>query len=94
MAASVERVVRFALDPSGWRVRRAVVLERAHPAFRQPTTGVLVGDTLYYVANPGWDRLEDDGSVRPAEAPAPTIILRLPLHRPPVTSRRSRRRAP
>jgi sugar lactone lactonase YvrE len=80
MEPSVERVVRFVLDPTGWRVRRAEVLERAHPAFRYPTTGVVVGDTLYYVANPGWDRLEDDGTVRPAEVPAPTVILRLPLH--------------
>lgn len=83
MTQSVERVARFVLDSTGWRVRRAEVLERAHPAFRYPTTGVIVGDSLYYVANPGWDRLEDDGTVRPAEAPTPTVILRLPLHRAP-----------
>jgi hypothetical protein len=94
MAASVERVVRFALDPSGWRVRRAEVLERGHPAFRYPTTGVLVGDTLYYVANPGWDRLEDDGSVRPAEAPASTVVLRLPLRQSPAASRPSQEGEP
>lgn len=81
MAQSVERVVRFVLDPAGRRVRRAEVLERGHPAFRSPTTGAVVGDALYYVANSGWDRLEDDGTVRPAETPSPTVILRLPLRR-------------
>jgi hypothetical protein len=87
MTASVERVVRFVLDPSGWRVLRAQVLERAHPAFRYPTTGVIIGDSLYYVANPGWDRLADDGTVRPAATPSPTVILRLPLRRARVLGR-------
>jgi hypothetical protein len=86
MTASVERVVRFVLDPSGWRVVRAEVLERAHPAYRYPTTGTIVRDSLYYVANPAWDRLEDNGNVKPAETPSPTVILRLPLRRLPQPS--------
>jgi hypothetical protein len=81
MVSSVERVVRFVLDKTGWRVLRADVLERAHPAYRYPTTGVIVGDSLYYVANPGWDRLEDNGTVKPAATPSPTVILRLPLRK-------------
>ena len=81
MVSAVERVVRFVLDPGGWRVLRADVLERGHPAYRYPTTGAIVDDALYYIANPGWDRLEDNGTVRPAEAPSPTVILRLPLRR-------------
>ena len=81
MASSVERVVRFALDRSGWSVLRADVLERAHPAYRNPTTGVIIGDSLFYVANPGWDRLEDDGNLKPAATPSPTVILRLPLRK-------------
>ena len=83
MAASVERVVRLVLDRTGWRVLRADVLERAHPAYRSPTTGTIIRDSLYYVANPGWDRLEDNGNVKPAEVPSPTVILRLPLRRAP-----------
>ena len=82
MAPSVERVVRFVLDRTGWRVLRAEVLERAHPAYRSPTTGTIVRDSLYYIANPGWDRLDDNGRVKPAENPSPTVILRLPLRRP------------
>ncbi|HET7551058.1 MAG TPA: tetratricopeptide repeat protein [Gemmatimonadaceae bacterium] len=79
MARSVERVVRFTLDHTGSRVLGARVLERSHPAFRFPTTGVIVRDSLYYIANPGWDRLGDDGEIQPADTPSPTIILRLPL---------------
>jgi Gluconolactonase len=79
MARSVERVVRFTLDHTGSRVLGAEVLGRSHPAFRFPTTGVIVRDSLYYIANPGWDRLEDDGEIQPADTPSPTIILRLPL---------------
>lgn len=79
MRSAVERVVRFVLDSTGTRVLRDEVLERAHPAYRYPTTGVLVDDALYYIANPGWDRLEDDNTVLTADNPSPTVILRLPL---------------
>lgn len=81
MPSVVERVVRFVLDSSGTQVMREEVLERAHPAYRYPTTGVIVDDALYYIANPGWDRLQDDNTVLTAETPSPTVILRLPLRR-------------
>jgi sugar lactone lactonase YvrE len=76
-ARGLERVVRFELDPGGRRVRRAVVLERANPLFHNPTTGVLVGDTLYYIANSQYDRLADDNTLRAAEHRAPTHVLRV-----------------
>ena len=81
MASAVERVARFVLDSTGSRVLRADVLERGHPAYRYPTTGVVVDDALYYIANPGWDRLKDDNTVLTADTPRPTVILRLPLQR-------------
>jgi len=36
-----------------------------------------VGNTYYYIANSGWDRLNDDGSVRSGAAFEPTIIRRV-----------------
>jgi pimeloyl-ACP methyl ester carboxylesterase len=76
-AGGLERVVRFELDASGRRVRRAVVLERANPLFRNPTTGALVGDTLYYIANSQYSRLADDDTLRDTAHRAPTHVLRV-----------------
>ncbi|HWL88016.1 MAG TPA: hypothetical protein VNO21_19570 [Polyangiaceae bacterium] len=45
------RVVRFALDSKASRVTGGEVLESGNPYFHSPTTGVLVGNRFYYVAN-------------------------------------------
>ena len=76
-ARGLERVVRFELDAGGRLVRRAVVLERANPLFRNPTTGALVGDTLYYIANSQYERLADDNTLHATEHRAPTHVLRV-----------------
>jgi hypothetical protein len=54
------RVVRLALTPDGAGVRAATPIDRAQPAFGQPTRGALAGDRLYVIANSqkgGYDRL-------------------------------------
>jgi sugar lactone lactonase YvrE len=73
------RVVRLHLDRDGRRVVAAEVLERARPDYAEPTLGVVVGRTLYYVANSQWEQFRDDGTIAaPAELKAP-LVLRLPL---------------
>lgn len=73
------RVVRLHLDGDGRRVVAAEVLERARPDYAEPTLGVVVGRTLYYVANSQWERFGEDGTIEaPAELEAP-LVLRLPL---------------
>jgi sugar lactone lactonase YvrE len=77
-----QRVVRLRLDPAGTRLTAAEVLERRHPAYELPTTGVLVDGSLVYVANSQLRRLRDDGTLAPAAAPRGTVLLRLPLGGP------------
>jgi sugar lactone lactonase YvrE len=73
------RVVRLHLDGDGRRVVAEDVLERARPDYAEPTLGVVVGRTLYYVANSQWERFRDDGTIEgPAELEAP-LVLKLPL---------------
>lgn len=71
-------------DPSGivaFRVEDGTAtgvrdLERGRPDFRGPTTGALVGDTLYYIANAQLGPFDP----RPGGgALAPVLVLRLPL---------------
>lgn len=78
--AGFEQVLRLRLEPGGRRVADAEVLERHHPAYQDPTTGVVVGDTLFYIASSQFRRLSPDGrTAAPAPEPGGTVILRLPL---------------
>jgi hypothetical protein len=73
-----ERVVRFTLDSRYSSVTGWTVIERASPGLGDPTHGVIVGDAFYFLANSGWDRFGDDGTIKPGAA-SPPAILRAPL---------------
>jgi hypothetical protein len=73
------RVVRLHLGPGGTRVAGAEVLERARPDYAEPTLGVVVGRTLYYVANSQWERFKDDGTIDSPDRLQRPLVLRLPL---------------
>ena len=74
------RVLRITMDRR-WRAIRSVeVLESSHPAYDEPTLGVVVGDDFYYIANSGWPLYAS--GVPDAEALAgakPLTVLKLPL---------------
>lgn len=76
---SPERVVHFALAGNFNRVVGWSVIERGAPWLGEPTHAVIVGRTLYFIANSGWDRFGSDGAIEHAAAKAPTIArVRLP----------------
>ena len=72
--ANPSRVIAFRIeDGSATAVRE---LERGRPEYRGPTTGAVVGDTLFYVANAQigpFDPRKEGGSL------APVIVLKMPL---------------
>jgi len=53
----VPRIVRFVLSSDSSRITDMKVLERRNPLFDGITTGVLVGDQLYYVPNNQLDKV-------------------------------------
>jgi hypothetical protein len=59
------RVLRLAADLS-----RQQVLESGTPGLGEPTHGIVVGRSFWFVSDVGWDRLGDDGRPRPGAAPA------------------------
>ena len=73
------RVVRLTLDDAGRRIVRSEVLDRAHPAYDEPTLGVVAGQDFYYIADGQWERFADDGTVADSSALRPTVVLRLRL---------------
>ena len=76
LAGVPERVLQGWLNQDLERVECIATLDRAHPRFDVPTTGVLVGTSFYYVAAshlsafdaperlPSWDRLTESTVLR------------------------------
>jgi hypothetical protein len=60
---SPERVVRFALTATMTGVLSESIIERATATLGDPTHGVMVGDYFYYIANSGWDVLDEHGNL-------------------------------
>lgn len=74
-----ERLIRMTLDASLARVLEWETIEANWPGLGDPTHGVVVGQQLYFIVNSGWDRMADDGSVKPGSSfEAATIrVMRL-----------------
>ncbi len=72
------RLIRMSLDDSLTRITQWATLEANWPGLGAPTHGVIVGDQFYFIANSGWDRMNDDGSVKPGTAFEAPQIRHLP----------------
>ncbi len=72
------RVQKFVMDVPGRRLVSAEVLEANHPMFMNPSTGVVVGSDLYYIANAQFGSFRR-GELFPLPRLFETVILRLPL---------------
>jgi DNA-binding beta-propeller fold protein YncE len=73
------RIMRFELSKNMDAVTKATVLESGHHLHDTPTTGVIVGDDFYYVANTRTKSFNKDGTIPPDKQLQPTYILKLPL---------------
>jgi sugar lactone lactonase YvrE len=56
------RIARFCLDADGGGVRRLETVDRNPALADEPTLGVVVGDSLFYVATSQWDKFDDAGA--------------------------------
>ena len=65
---------------SAWRV----AIARA-PGLGEPTHGVLRGKYFYFLANSGWDRVDDSGQTVNAGAASPAAIWRMKLGKDDLT---------
>lgn len=76
---SPERVVRLQLDPGLTHTVSEQIIERATPNLGDPTHGVIVGDSFFYIANSGWNNLDEHGNLKPGSKLTPARIMRFPL---------------
>jgi hypothetical protein len=74
-----ERVIAFRLDASRSSVVGEALIERSTRTLGDPTHGVLVGDDFYYIANSGWDVIDEHGNVKPGSQLTPAFIMQVTL---------------
>jgi hypothetical protein len=74
-----ERVLVLGLDSSRTHIVSQKVIEQATPGFADPTHGVVVGDTFWFIVNSGWAQLDERGNVKPGAPLTPARILRYSL---------------
>ena len=76
------RVVQARLGGDGVTLGDLRILDVGHPDYAVPTTGVVVGDTLFYIATAQLDAIRPGGRLEPADSMRENVILRLPIPRP------------
>jgi hypothetical protein len=78
---SPERVAQFTLTALKTGVLSESLIERATPTLGDPTHGVVVGDYFYYIANSGWDSLDEHGVLKEGKTMTAPSIMRAKLNR-------------
>jgi sugar lactone lactonase YvrE len=73
----VERVARFHLGSNPSHIEKLEVLQVNHPTFVMPTTGVVAGDSFYYIANSQLRSFDEKGNIFPDDKLQETIILKV-----------------
>jgi hypothetical protein len=77
---SPDRVVRLFLSADGNRVEKARVIESNHPLYAVPTTGAIVGDKFFYIANSQITSLDAGGKLSPTAKLRDPILLKVNLN--------------
>ena len=73
------RVIRMRLaGPDS--IGSVTVLDRNLPTADQPTSGTLMNDEFWYIADSQWDDYTDAGTLRPGARLRPAVVLRLRPH--------------
>ena len=73
------RVIRVDLAADGVTVTGARILEMNHPAFDEPTLGVVAEGALYVSANSQGGKFRDEKKPISPEAMTDAVILKVPL---------------
>jgi sugar lactone lactonase YvrE len=73
---SPERVVRLQLNRELTEIMSEEIIERATPTLGDPTHGVMVGDSFLYIANSGWNNLDEHGEVKPGSKLTPARVMK------------------
>jgi tetratricopeptide (TPR) repeat protein len=73
------RVTRYFLNTTLDNIIRYEIIDRAHPAFNEPTNGCILADALYYVANSQWGGYDNKHQLKPVNQLQDIVILKTDL---------------
>jgi hypothetical protein len=73
------RLVKLELDTESKRIKRLEVLEANNPLFDEPTLGVLIKDSLAFIANSQWGSVDENGRLASEDKLKEPIVLKLRL---------------
>jgi sugar lactone lactonase YvrE len=79
--SSPERVIMFTLDETLSRVTADTVVERATSTLGDPTHGVVVEQKFYYIANSGWDVIDEHGNMKPGVKQSQAHVMKFEIKR-------------
>jgi sugar lactone lactonase YvrE len=73
------RVTQYFLNKTQDRLTGHTIIDRAHPAFNEPTIGCRVNNTFYYVANSQWSGYDAENHLKPESELQDVVILKAVL---------------
>lgn len=79
--SSLKTILKFQLSSDLLSVLSTSVMETKHPKMAYPTTGIIHGDTFFYVANSHFDLVNDDGTIPDESKLTSPVIIALPISR-------------
>lgn len=77
--SSPERVVAFTLNRELTGITSEDVFERSTATLGDPTHGVVDNGNFYYIANSGWDVIDEHGNLKPGSKVSAAHIMRVQL---------------
>jgi tetratricopeptide (TPR) repeat protein len=73
------RLIRLWLSADQKQCRNATVIEANNPLFDEPTLGVIIRDTFYFIANSQWEKVDEKGQLAPADKLQHPLVLKVKL---------------
>ena len=74
------RVTRYYLNEVETEFTRFEYIEKANPVLNEPTLGVIVDNTFYFVANSQWAGYDNNNDIFPLDKLKDIIILKASLN--------------
>lgn len=75
------RVTQYFLNSDQDALTEYKIIDKAHPAFNEPTIGFVDGNDFYYVANSLWSGYTDDHKLKPEDQLQDVVILKSDLRK-------------
>lgn len=74
-----QRLIRLSVRKDLSRIDGYQIIEANNPVFDEPTLGVLVKDSFYFVANSQWGAIDKNGQLAPEDKLKDPLILKVKL---------------